>query len=90
MYFIKQKSIRKSCGAVQEEERAALGAASRLGGDCKSRQFSHLVGQVGIEPTANRLKAYCSTTELPTQVQTLAPIVRKLQRSETEIAMLWS
>jgi hypothetical protein len=43
MYFIKQKSIRKSCGAVQEEERAALGAASRLGGDCKSRQFSHLV-----------------------------------------------
>lgn len=26
-----------------------------------------LVGQVGIEPTANRLKAYCSTTELLTQ-----------------------
>ncbi len=49
-----------------------------------------MVGRVGIEPTANRLKAYCSTTELPTQVQTLAPIVRKLQRSETEIAMLWS
>lgn len=26
-----------------------------------------MVGQVGIEPTANRLKAYCSTTELLTQ-----------------------
>ncbi len=25
-----------------------------------------MVGRVGIEPTANRLKAYCSTTELPT------------------------
>ena len=26
-----------------------------------------MVGRVGFEPTANRLKAYCSTTELPTQ-----------------------
>ena len=44
-----------------------------------SSDRTKVVGQVGIEPTANRLKAYCSTPELLTLC---TGIVRKVGQPE--------